>query len=54
MTVELTHDGNLAIVTIDNPPVNVTSQAVRAALLSRIETLERDPAVAARARVRRR
>ncbi|WP_420398550.1 3-hydroxyacyl-CoA dehydrogenase NAD-binding domain-containing protein [Marinovum algicola] len=47
MTVELTHDGNLAIVTIDNPPVNVTSQAVRAALLSRIETLERDPAVAA-------
>jgi 3-hydroxyacyl-CoA dehydrogenase len=35
-TVSYTRDGELAVVTIDNPPVNATSQAVRAGLLEAI------------------
>lgn len=37
MTVRLEWDGDLAIVTIDNPPVNVISQAVRQGLLEALE-----------------
>jgi 3-hydroxyacyl-CoA dehydrogenase len=32
--------GSVAVVTVDNPPVNATSQAVRAALLSAVEETE--------------
>jgi 3-hydroxyacyl-CoA dehydrogenase len=39
--------GNLALLTIDNPPVNATSHALRAALKSALEAAIADPAVAA-------
>lgn len=40
-------EGDVLVVTIDNPPVNALSQAVRAGLLSAIEQAERDDAVRA-------
>jgi 3-hydroxyacyl-CoA dehydrogenase len=39
--------GDLAIVTIDNPPVNATSHAVRAGLLDAIKRADEDAGVAA-------
>lgn len=42
MVVSMTHRGDVAIVTIDNPPVNATSQAVRQGLLEVIEATDRD------------
>ena len=41
-TVSYTRDGELAVVTIDNPPVNATSQAVRAGLLEAINRAAAD------------
>ncbi len=38
---------NIAIITIDNPPVNATSQAVRAGLLAEIESADGNPGIAA-------
>jgi 3-hydroxyacyl-CoA dehydrogenase len=40
-------DGDVAVVTIDNPPVNALSQPVRVALLAAIKTLDADPSVRA-------
>ncbi|MCZ2090391.1 MAG: enoyl-CoA hydratase/isomerase family protein, partial [Burkholderiales bacterium] len=34
-------DGDVLVVTIDNPPVNALGQAVRAGLLAAVEELER-------------
>ena len=45
--VLIERDGSLALVLIDHPPVNATSAAVRAQLLSAIETLDQDETVAA-------
>ncbi|HEU4516987.1 MAG TPA: 3-hydroxyacyl-CoA dehydrogenase NAD-binding domain-containing protein [Steroidobacteraceae bacterium] len=40
-------DGDVAVFTFDNPPVNALSQPVREALLSAVESLDADPAVRA-------
>ncbi len=40
-------DGEVAVFTFDNPPVNALSQPVRAALLAAIEALDGDPDVRA-------
>ena len=45
--VSLARDGAVAILTIDNPPVNALSAAVRGGLLDGIRRAEADPAVAA-------
>ncbi|MGQ0383947.1 MAG: 3-hydroxyacyl-CoA dehydrogenase NAD-binding domain-containing protein [Gammaproteobacteria bacterium] len=42
--VRVERDGELAVVTVDNPPVNALSHAVRAALLAAIEELDADAA----------
>ena len=34
MTVSITREGTIAVVTVDNPPVNALSQALRQALWS--------------------
>lgn len=47
MVVTVTQDHGVAIVTINNPPVNATSTAVRKGLLDAVETTEANPAVEA-------
>ena len=47
MSVNLTRDGNVALVLIDNPPVNATSHAVRAGLVEAIAAANDDDAVGA-------
>lgn len=47
MTVSVTHRENIAIVSIDNPPVNAASHEVRRDLSAALLTTETDPAVAA-------
>ncbi|MGQ0430425.1 MAG: 3-hydroxyacyl-CoA dehydrogenase NAD-binding domain-containing protein [Gammaproteobacteria bacterium] len=45
--VRTERDGEIAVVTVDNPPVNALSHPVRAALLTSIEELDADAAVRA-------
>ena len=45
--VAFSRDGAVAILTIDNPPVNALSAAVRGGLLDGIRRVEADPSVAA-------
>ncbi|MDE2513095.1 MAG: enoyl-CoA hydratase/isomerase family protein, partial [Alphaproteobacteria bacterium] len=45
--VRLERAGEIAIIEIDNPPVNALSHAVRAALASRIDEAMTDDAVKA-------
>lgn len=40
-------DGDVAVFTFDNPPVNALSHPVRAALLAAVESLDADPSVRA-------
>ncbi|WP_413208091.1 3-hydroxyacyl-CoA dehydrogenase NAD-binding domain-containing protein [Rhodospirillum sp. A1_3_36] len=47
MVVTLTRDGDLMVVTVDNPPVNALSQALRQGLLDAVATVESDPKVRA-------
>ena len=47
MVVSLTRDGNVAIVTIDNPPVNATSLAVRQGLWDAVDQTDADDTVTA-------
>lgn len=47
MTVEVTRTGDIALVTIDNPPVNALSQAVRTGLLEALWATEADVSVRA-------
>lgn len=47
MTVHLEHRGKIAVVTIDNPPVNATNTAVRHQLMQLAETLDADADVQA-------
>lgn len=43
--VSIAHDAEIAIVTVNNPPVNALSQALREQLLETVETLGADAAV---------
>ncbi len=45
--VSITRDGSVAVLTIDNPPVNAASHAVRAGLLARLAEATANPAVEA-------
>ena len=45
MIVSIAKQGRVAVVTIDNPPVNASSQAVRAGLLEAVAATEVDPDV---------
>ena len=45
--VTIAREGNIAVVTIDNPPVNTLSQAVRQGLLDAVAALDGDPDVSA-------
>ena len=47
MSTTLSVEGEIAIVTIDNPPVNATSQAVRQALADAVASTEHNPDVKA-------
>ncbi len=45
--VSVERDGQVALIVLDNPPVNALAQPVRAALLAAIEELDDDPSVQA-------
>lgn len=45
--VRVSRHGKIAVVTIDNPPVNALSDTVRASLLHMLRELAEDPTVAA-------
>jgi 3-hydroxyacyl-CoA dehydrogenase len=45
--VSIAREGDVAVITVDNPPVNALSQAVRQGLVERIEEAEADQAVTA-------
>ena len=45
MTVSIAKQGRVAVVAVDNPPVNASSQAVRAGLLEAVAATEDDPDV---------
>ncbi|MGO4908805.1 3-hydroxyacyl-CoA dehydrogenase NAD-binding domain-containing protein [Pseudorhodobacter sp. W20_MBD10_FR17] len=47
MTVSISHSGDIAIVTVDNPPVNALGHALRQALWDAVATLDADSAVRA-------
>ena len=47
MTVTITREGAIAVVTVDNPPVNALSQALRQALVEAVAALDADEAVKA-------
>ena len=46
-SVRLTPTSPVALIEIDNPPVNATSQAVRAGLLTAIQEVDRNPQIEA-------
>jgi 3-hydroxyacyl-CoA dehydrogenase len=45
--IQIRHHDGVAVVTVDNPPVNALSQALRQDLSEAVSTLDRDPAVQA-------
>jgi 3-hydroxyacyl-CoA dehydrogenase len=45
--VAVARDGEVAVITLDNPPVNALSHAVRLALCAAIESLDADPGLRA-------
>ena len=45
--VSIEKQGDIAVVTVDNPPVNALSQALRQGLWDAVDTLDADPQVAA-------
>ncbi|MBD3763201.1 MAG: enoyl-CoA hydratase/isomerase family protein [Rhodobacterales bacterium] len=45
--VRIDRDGDIAVVTVDNPPVNALGQALRQGLWDAVATLDADPAVRA-------
>lgn len=47
MTVSIDRDHDIAVVTIDNPPVNALGQALRQGLWDAVATLDADPSVRA-------
>ncbi len=44
--VHLERDGEIAVIVIDNPPINAGSAAVRQGLMTAIETLRSDDTIA--------
>ena len=46
-TVHIESDGEIAVLIIDNPPVNASSADVRLALLRAIHEVESDPTIEA-------
>jgi 3-hydroxyacyl-CoA dehydrogenase len=47
MVLDIARDGDIAVLTLDNPPVNALSTAVRRALMEAAGTLDADPQVRA-------
>ncbi|HLQ20198.1 MAG TPA: enoyl-CoA hydratase-related protein, partial [Tabrizicola sp.] len=47
MTVSIDRAGDIAVITVDNPPVNALGQALRQGLWDAVEMLDLDPAVRA-------
>ncbi len=47
MSVTVQKTGTIAVVTVDNPPVNALSQPVRQGLLEAVRTCDTDPAITA-------
>ncbi|SDP69319.1 3-hydroxyacyl-CoA dehydrogenase NAD-binding domain-containing protein [Phyllobacterium sp. OV277] len=47
MTVTITREGAIAVVTVDNPPVNALSQALRQSLVEAVAALDADVSVKA-------
>ncbi len=47
MVVSIAREGDIAVVTVDNPPVNALGHALRQGLWDTVETLDADPAVRA-------
>ena len=47
MTVSIQREGEIAIVTVDNPPVNALGQALRQSLWDAVGTLDADASVRA-------
>lgn len=47
MTVSIDRDAEVAVVTVDNPPVNALGQSLRQALWDAVDTLDGDPAIRA-------
>ena len=45
--VRIERDGDIAVIVVDNPPVNALSHSVREGLLAAIEQVDRDPSVRA-------
>lgn len=45
MSITIEHKGAIAIVQVDNPPVNALSQAVRSGLIEAVQKLDADPNV---------
>lgn len=45
MVISISHDGAVAIVTVNNPPVNALGQALRQALWDAVASLDADPSV---------
>jgi 3-hydroxyacyl-CoA dehydrogenase len=45
--VRITRTGEIAVIEVDNPPVNAISHAVRAGLLEAVRRIEEDPGIAA-------
>ncbi|HVL21474.1 MAG TPA: 3-hydroxyacyl-CoA dehydrogenase NAD-binding domain-containing protein [Amaricoccus sp.] len=45
MTLTVDRDGRIAVVTVDNPPVNALSQALRQALWDAVAELDADPGI---------
>jgi 3-hydroxyacyl-CoA dehydrogenase len=43
--VRLEQDGDIAVITVDNPPVNAGSQGVRAGITAALDRIRSDPAV---------
>lgn len=47
MNVSIQHEGEIAVVTVDNPPVNALGQALRQGLWDAVGSLDADPSVRA-------
>lgn len=47
MTVSIQHEGEIAVVTVDNPPVNALGQALRQCLWDAVGTLDADDTIRA-------
>ena len=44
-TVSLSTENDIAIITIDNPPINATSHGVRQGIVTALDQIDADPAI---------